>query len=223
MTTMCASAIVLHSGGMDSSICLQLAINRFGKDSVISLGFDYHQRHSSELQAAAEIATLFGVRRTVLQMPVVCGWEESSLLSTTTSFQREGSSVPNSFVPSRNGLFLLMSAPLARRLGASHLYIGVMELEGENSGYPDCSRAYIDAVQTVIRLDNSDPSFSIETPLISMTKKETIALAHSLGILDLLLTTTVTCYAGLKGEGCRQCPACILRNKGLHEFFSYIN
>ncbi len=214
-----ALAIVLHSGGMDSSICLQLAINRFGKDQVISLGFDYHQRHASELQAASEIASIFGVRRKVLQVPSLLGWEDSSLITPTLAIEKN-TSLPNSFVPARNGLFLLMSAPLARQMGAQYLYIGVMELEGANSGYPDCSRAYINAVQTVVRLDNKNPSLFIETPLIDMTKKETMILAHNLGILDVLLEHSVTCYEGLKGEGCTNCPACTLRNNGLREFYT---
>jgi 7-cyano-7-deazaguanine synthase len=211
-------AIVLHSGGMDSSICLYLAVKRFGKDRVLSLGFDYGQRHGAELAAAETIAGLVGVRRRVVKVPDVIGWEDSSLLSKRLSISN-GSGIPNSFVPARNGLFLLMASPLAKQVGAQCLYIGVMELEGANSGYPDCSRAYIDAVQTVIRLDLQDPQFLIETPLIRMTKRDTIQLAHDLKILDLLLEHTVTCYEGLRGDGCKLCPACKLRNEGVREFF----
>ena len=113
----------------------------------------------------------------------------------------------------------MMAAPMARGVGAHALYIGVMEREGANSGYPDCNRPYIDSVQAVIRLDLQDPSFSIQTPLIDMSKAETMALADSLGALDFLLQHTVTCYNGVPLIGCQECPSCRLRNEGIVEFY----
>ena len=130
-----------------------------------------------------------------------------------------GGPIPNSFVASRNGLFLMMASPLARKVGAKHIYIGVMEKEGANSGYPDCSRQYIDLVQAVIRADLQDPEVVVETPLCSLSKAETLAIAHKAAILEFLLRTTVTCYEGTPLLGCTHCPACQLRNEGIVTFY----
>ena len=215
---MTEKALVLHSGGMDSSICLLLARQRFGSDKVLSVGFRYGQRHSTELEAAAEIADHFGIHRIVIDLPVVPGWEKSSLLEHSLPIQMLDD-LPNSFVPGRNGLFLMMAAPLARSLGAHCMYIGVMETEGSFSGYPDCYRSYVDAVENVIRLDLQDPNFSIQTPLVSLTKAQTLEIASSFKALDYLLEHTVTCYNGIRGKGCGTCPACTLRGAGEEEFF----
>jgi 7-cyano-7-deazaguanine synthase len=210
-------ALVLHSGGMDSSICLLLAKQRFGAEKVLSVGFRYGQRHSSELEAAAKIADHFGIHRTVIDLPPIPGWEGSSLLSHSLPIEMIDG-LPNSFVPGRNGLFLMMAAPLAGALGVHILYAGVMEREGSFSGYPDCYRSYIDAVEQVIRLDLRDPTFAVETPLISLTKAETLEVAASFGALEYLLEHTVSCYNGIRGRGCGSCPACILRRAGEEEF-----
>lgn len=211
-------AIVLHSGGMDSSICLLLACKEFGKDHVVSLGFNYAQRHTSEINAARYIASHFGVKRVEIDLPKMPGWECSSLVNTTLSIKQEGA-IPNSFVPARNGLFLLMAAPYAKAADAKTIYVGVMEQEGANSGYPDCSRQYIDLVQAVIRADLQDSAFRIETPLVHMSKAQTLEVAHSLGELEFLLEHTISCYEGISKEGCKICPACLLRNKGISDFF----
>ena len=100
------------------------------------------------------------------------------------------------------------------------MYVGVMEREGAFSGYPDCHRAYIDAVEAVVRLDLRDPTFSIQTPLIELSKAQTLSLASARGALDFLLEHTVTCYEGLSGRGCGVCPACRLRRAGEEEFFA---
>jgi len=211
-------AIVLHSGGMDSSLCLALALERFGKDRVLSVGFCYNQRHSVEIQAAQTIADHLGVQRHLIDILPIPGWEASSLVNTDLPIKQDGK-IPNSFVVGRNGLFLMMAAPLLKAVGAKKAFIGVMELEGSNSGYPDCSRAYIDSVQKVIALDIQDPDFSIETPLISMSKFDTMQLADRLALLDFLLLHTVTCYEGEPLLGCKKCPACLLRNEGVRDFY----
>jgi len=210
-------AIVLHSGGMDSSICLALAKEQFGEKRVLSLGFNYSQRHSEELEAANKIADHFGVSRRVIDLPTLPGWEVSSLLDPSILIEGD---FPNSFVLGRNGLFLMTAAPLVKVTQAKMLFIGVMELEGENSGYPDCSREYIDCVEKVMRCDLQDNTFSIQTPLVHMTKAETMELAKSLGVLDFLIETTITCYHGISHPGCQACPACILRNRGLEQYMN---
>jgi 7-cyano-7-deazaguanine synthase len=212
-------ALVLHSGGMDSSLCLLLAVRKYGSDRVISLGVQYHQRHESELAAAKTIAEYYKVRRELIDIPPLPGWDNSSLITHSLSIQTTSGGPPNSFVVGRNGLFLMMAAPFARSVGAHSIFTGVMEREGANSGYPDCNRHYIDCVQSVIRIDLQDPSFSIQTPLIEMSKAEAMELADSLGELDFLLHHTVTCYNGLSGFGCRKCPSCKLRNEGIDEFY----
>jgi 7-cyano-7-deazaguanine synthase len=211
-------AIVLHSGGMDSSLCLLLAAKQYGNGKVISLGVRYQQRHHSELAAAEEIAAHYGIRREVLDMAPLPGWDSSSLIAHSLPIE-SSAGCPNSVVLGRNGLFLMMVAPMARSVGAHSLFIGVMEREGSNSGYPDCNRSYIDSVQTVIRLDLQDSSFSIQTPLIEMSKAETLELADSLGALEFLLQHTVTCYNGVPLIGCQECPSCRLRNAGIAEFY----
>ena len=212
-------ALVLHSGGMDSSLCLLLARKKFGESAVVSLGFKYGQRHSSELEAARKIARHYGIERVEIEIPHIYGWETSSLVNLKLPITQEGL-LPNSFVPGRNGLFLMMAAPYARSVGAKTLFIGVMEQEGAHSGYPDCSRHYIDLVQSVIRVDIQDESFSIETPLVSMSKSDTLVCADSLGQLEFLLENTITCYEGVPKKGCGECPACKLRNAGLREFLA---
>jgi 7-cyano-7-deazaguanine synthase len=212
------SAVVLHSGGMDSSICLLLACRFFGNTKVVSLGFNYAQRHKSEVDAARFIASHLGVKRVEMDIPKILGWETSSLVNTSLPITQEGA-MPNSFVPGRNGLFLMMAAPYAKSIGANCLHIGVMEQEGANSGYPDCSRQYIDLVQAVIRSDLQDEAFSVVTPLIHMSKAETLAVAASMGKLEFLLEHTISCYQGIPHSGCQTCPACILRSKGLKEFY----
>jgi 7-cyano-7-deazaguanine synthase len=226
-------ALVLHSGGMDSSICLLLACKKYGADQVVSVGFRYAQRHASELEAARYIANTYNVQRVEIEVPVLLGWETSSLVNKQLAITKSDESLvsdverlvtnpsmPNSFVPGRNGLFLMMAAPFAKSIGATCMYLGILEQEGANSGYPDCSRVYVDLVQKVIRADLQDETFDIETPLVSMSKRETLFLAKSLGELSFLLEHTVTCYEGIPKDGCQKCPACILRNKGITEFLS---
>jgi 7-cyano-7-deazaguanine synthase len=106
----------------------------------------------------------------------------------------------------------------AHSLGAHCIYLGVMELEEANSGYRDCSRAYMDLIQEALRMDFADTTFEIRTPLVKMNKKETMELGLKLGVLSYLLENTVTCYEGIEKEGCLKCPACKLRNNGLKIF-----
>jgi 7-cyano-7-deazaguanine synthase len=209
-------AIVLHSGGMDSSICLALAAREYGPSHVLSLGFNYHQRHTVELQAAEKIAADLGIRRKVIQVEPLPGWESSSLVNRQIAVRHEGS-IPNSFVLGRNGLFLMMTTPLIASLNARAVYAGVMEIEGH---YPDCSRKYIELVQSVMRIDLQNPEFVIQTPLISMTKMQTMELANSLNILDYLLEHTISCYEGIARLGCTKCPACRLRNNAIRQFYT---
>ncbi len=211
-------SVVVHSGGMDSSLCLALAVQEFGAGNVLSLSFDYDQRHSEELGRARLISDYFKVDHAELNLTCLGQITESALIGNDKKIEHKSGQAPNTLVPGRNGLMARLAGIHAHSLGAQVIYMGVMELEGANSGYRDCSRAYMDIVQSALRLDFADQKFEIRTPLVSMTKKQTMALGHNLGCLEFLLETTITCYEGIAKEGCQKCPACKLRNEGLKIF-----
>jgi 7-cyano-7-deazaguanine synthase len=211
-------AVVVHSGGMDSSLCLALAVQEFGADSVLSLSFDYDQRHSEELNRAREISEYFKVDHAELNLTCLGQITESALIGNKKTIEHKKGEAPNTLVAGRNGLMARLAGIHAHSLGAHASYLGVMELEAANSGYRDCSRAYMDIIESALRLDFADPSFEIRTPLVAMTKKETMELGHKLGCLEYLLENTITCYEGIPKEGCGKCPACKLRNEGLKIF-----
>lgn len=213
-------AIVIHSGGMDSSICLALAIKEFGNDNVLSLSFDYQQRHRIEQASAAKICQIWSVDHKVIRMDYLSEITTNALLDHNSPIQHEEKSAPNTLVLGRNGLMARLGAIYASHFGAHYIYMGIIEVEGNNSGYRDCSRHYMDLKQTILRIDLDDPLFEIRTPLVKMTKKETMYLAHDLGVLSMLLKETVTCYEGILQQGCGICPACKLRNEGLKQFIN---
>ncbi len=211
-------AVVVHSGGMDSSLCLALAIKEFGPQNVLSVSFSYQQRHSVELERATKICAHFKVDHVVLDLSCLAHITDSALIGKNQQIEHKNGKAPNTLVVGRNGLMARVAAIHAQSLGASCIYMGIMELEQANSGYRDCSRAYMDLIQSALRIDFADPSFEIRLPLVSMNKKETMELGYQLGVLEYLLETTVTCYEGVDKEGCLKCPACKLRNIGLKIF-----
>lgn len=213
-------AVVVHSGGMDSSICLALAIREFSCDEVLSLSFCYGQRHAKELKQAAKICQDFGVGHVVIPLDCLQEITESALTNKAIPIRHPPGSSPNTLVVGRNGLMARLAAIHAAHLGARVIYMGVIEIEEANSGYRDCSRSYMDRMQAILRLDLDDPDFEIRTPLVKMTKCQTLQTARELGILEYLLCETITCYEGTPGWGCRLCPACVLRNEGLIQFLS---
>lgn len=211
-------AVVVHSGGMDSSLCLALAINEFGAENVLSVSFTYNQRHSIELDRATEISKHFNVDHVELDLSCLSKITDSALIGNSQKIEHKKGETPNTLVTGRNGLMARVASIHANSLGAHCIYMGVMELEEANSGYRDCSRAYMDIVQEALRMDFADPTFEIRTPLVKMNKKETMELGFKLGVLEYLLEQTVTCYEGIPKEGCLKCPACKLRNAGLKIF-----
>ncbi|MGE3609115.1 MAG: 7-cyano-7-deazaguanine synthase QueC [Bacteriovoracaceae bacterium] len=211
-------ALVVHSGGMDSSLCLALAIKEFGADQVLSVSFIYGQRHSKEIEKAREISKHFNVDHTELEINCLSQITHSALIGNSEKIEHQEGKAPNTLVVGRNGLMARIAGIHANALGAKCIYMGVMELEEANSGYRDCSRSYMDLIQSALRLDFADPSFEIRTPLVFMTKKETMELGFKLGVLEYLLENTITCYEGIEKEGCLKCPACKLRNQGLKIF-----
>jgi 7-cyano-7-deazaguanine synthase len=211
--------IVVHSGGMDSSLCLAIAVKEFGAEHVLSLSFDYGQRHHNEIPRAKRIATYFKVDHAVLDIKCLNEITENSL-TRDIPVQHTLGETPNSLVVGRNGLMARLAGIHADQLGANCIYLGVMELEGANSGYRDCSRGYMDLIQSALRLDFANEKFEIRTPLVRMTKLETMELGFRLGVLPYLLENTVTCYQGIEHQGCRVCPACKLRNDGVKAFIA---
>src|SRR5690606_26132346 len=175
---------------------LALAVKEFGAENVLSLSFTYNQRHSIELKRASEISKHFNVDHVELDLSCLSQITESALIGNTQKIEHKKGEAPNTLVVGRNGLMARLAAIHANSLGAHCIYMGVMELEAANSGYRDCSREYMDVIQKALRMDFADESFEIRTPLVRMTKKETMELGYKLGVLEYLLETTVTCYEG---------------------------
>lgn len=217
-------AIVILSGGMDSAICLSLAVRNFGAEYVVAITFDYGQRHVSEKQAAIQIARYFEVEHICINLPFFNELTTNALLDHNLPLMQNGNESnkisPNTLVTGRNGLFSRLGAIHAHYRGACHLFIGVLGLEASNSGYRDCSREYFDLMEKVLRIDLGTDQFWIHTPLVHMTKKETLDLAKELNSLKFILENSITCYEGIKEFGCGQCSACQLRNDGIKQFLS---
>lgn len=218
MEKLTKSTVVVHSGGMDSSICLKLAIEEVGAENVLSLSFTYGQRHGVELDAAQKICNDWGVDHTVINIDCLNKITTNALTDHSVKIEHQQNSAPNTLVVGRNGLMARVAAIHADSIGANSIYMGIIEVEEANSGYRDCSRKYMDIVQAALRLDFDNPRFEIKTPIVYMTKKATMNLAYQLGILDYLLENTISCYEGIAKQGCGKCPACKLRNEGINEF-----
>lgn len=206
------SAVVLFSGGQDSTTCLYWALNQ-GYARVHAVGFDYGQRHKIELEQAHKIAAMANVSYTVLPLPTLAAIGDSALIGAGDVSQTDRAGLPSSFVPGRNLLFLTAAAAYAYKLDATVLVGGMCETD--YSGYPDCRRATLDALQQAIVLGMEVP-IEIVTPLMTLNKKETVELAHSLPGCWNALAESHTCYEGVR-PGCGKCPACLLRAKGFAE------
>lgn len=225
------SALVLFSGGQDSTTCLAHALSRY--ERVETVAFDYRQRHSVELDA--RLAVLGAMRR---EFPVwaaklgedhlldlaVLGQVSETSLTRDMAFKMEQGGLPNTFVPGRNLLFLTLAAALAYRRGLEVIVTGVCETD--YSGYPDCRDDTMKAMQLALSL-GMDRRLLIETPLMWIDKADTWALAEQLGgktLVDLIVEHSHTCYLGDRehrhawGWGCGSCPACELRARGYERY-----
>lgn len=223
------TALVLFSGGQDSTVCLAWALARYAR--VETLGFDYGQRHRIELQCRQEV-----LRELRAAFPAwsarlgedhlldlsLLGQISDTALTESRAIEMQANGLPNTFVPGRNLLFLGFAATLAYRRGATVLVGGMCETD--YSGYPDCRDNTLKALQVALSLGLDGP-MTIETPLMWLDKAQTWALARELGgraLEDLVVEHTHTCYLGERGvrhawgHGCGACPACELRRKG-HE------
>ncbi|HLU07682.1 MAG TPA: 7-cyano-7-deazaguanine synthase QueC [Woeseiaceae bacterium] len=207
-------ALVILSGGQDSTTCVWWAIERFGQESVESLTFDYRQLHRHELHAARQVAAHAGIPNVVLPINTFEALGGSALTDPSIEVPRttESDSLPVTFVPGRNLVFLTFAAAYAWRHDIQHLVTGVAQTD--YSGYPDCRRDTIDSLEKTLAL-GLERHFTIHTPLMNLSKKETVLLAKELGAMDAMALTH-TCYNG-SVPPCGECAACILRAKGFAE------
>ena len=221
------AALVLFSGGQDSTTCLAWALQRYAH--VETLGFDYGQRHAIELSVRPKIlealrtlapdwATRLGDDH-VLDLSVL-GQISETALTRDSEITMQADGLPNTFVPGRNLLFFTLAAALAYRRGI-HVLVGGM-CETDYSGYPDCRDETLRVLQSALRL-GMNTSLSLETPLMWLDKAATWQLADQLGgesLIEMIRHETHTCYLGERGQlhdwgyGCGHCPACELRAKG---------
>ena len=208
-------ALVVLSGGQDSTTCLYWAIDRFGTENVETLTFDYGQRHRVELDCAVRVADVAGVPNTVLPIETFAALGGDALTDADVTVQSgvdASTGLPNTFVPGRNLVFLTFAAAFAWRRGIANLVTGVAQTD--YSGYPDCREGTITALQHALRLGMAF-DVTIHTPLMHLSKKETVELARDLGGLPAMAFTH-TCYNGERPP-CGVCPACELRAKGFAE------
>jgi 7-cyano-7-deazaguanine synthase len=226
-------ALVLFSGGQDSTVCLAWALERFM--SVETVGFDYGQRHAVELSVRTRLRARMGALNAdwktrlgedhLVKLDALATISETAL-TRETAFALGDSGLPTTFVPGRNLIFFCFAGALAYRRGARHLVAGMCETD--YLGYPDCRDETIKAMQVALTL-GLDKSVTIHTPLMWVDKADTFAMAEQIGgkaFLDLVIEDSHSCYLGDRsqrhdwGYGCGTCPACQLRAQGFVKFTS---
>ena len=227
------TALVLFSGGQDSTVCLAWALERFSR--VETIGFDYGQRHAIELSVRARLREKMAALNSgwaarlgddhMIKLDALAAISDTAL-TRQTAIEIADSGLPTTFVPGRNLMFFCFAGALAYRRGARHLVAGMCETD--YSGYPDCRDDTIKAMQVALTL-GLDKRVAIHTPLMWIDKAETFALAVEIGgeaFLDLLIEDSHSCYLGDRskrhdwGYGCGTCPACQLRAQGFAKFKS---
>ncbi|TGB03987.1 7-cyano-7-deazaguanine synthase QueC [Halobacillus salinus] len=209
-------AVVVFSGGQDSTTCLFWAMQKFAHVEVVT--FDYDQRHKAEVEVAKEIAEDQQVTHHVLDMSLLNQLAPNALTRDDIEVKDgEDGELPSTFVPGRNLLFLSFATILARQIGAKHVVTGVCETDF--SGYPDCRDVFVKSLNVTLNL-SMDDEFVVHTPLMWLDKAETWGMADELGAFDYVRTKTLTCYNGVRGDGCGECPACHLRKNGLDTYLA---
>lgn len=210
-----SSAVVVFSGGQDSTTCLLWAKKQYEK--VYAVSFDYNQRHKLELACAKEICEKLQVEHTVLDMKLLNQLAPNSLTRPDMDVDESApeTGTPNTFVDGRNMVFLTFVAIYAKQLGVRDIITGVSQ--SDFSGYPDCRDVFIKSLNVTLNLA-MDYEFDIITPLMWIDKEETWKMADELGGFELVRNMTLTCYNGIRGDGCGNCPACKLRKKGLDAY-----
>jgi 7-cyano-7-deazaguanine synthase len=217
-------ALVIFSGGQDSTTCLYWAKNKY-KD-IEAITFNYGQKHSVELEQSQKICDLENIKQTIIDISFLDTIVKSALTSNGDVNELNEKGLPSSFVPNRNQLFITMSHSYAQKIGAGVIITGVCQTD--YSGYPDCREAFIRAIEWSTNL-GSDSDVKIETPLMYLTKAETFKLAEDNKCLPQVIDLSHTCYNGDRehrhewGFGCDDCPACELRKLGYYEYKKGLN
>lgn len=208
-------ALIIYSGGMDSTVCLYLAMKKYKYIETIS--FDYSQKHKIELTRAKKILKLNSIKNTLIKIPKEL-FVGSSLTDNLLKVPKKAlhkNKLPNTYVPGRNILFLSFAVSFAEGRGIKNIFLGVNALD--YSGYPDCRPEFIDAFQKSIDLGTRGigrRGVKIHTPLVLLSKKEIVQLADS---LEVPLDLTHSCYDPQGGKPCGECDSCILRRRGIQE------
>jgi len=215
-------ALVVFSGGQDSTTCLGWAKNRF--DEVETITFDYGQKHRVEIEQARKIAEALHVKNTLLSLDAFSQLNDSALIDGSQDIGAQHSvhtNLPASFVPNRNAIFFTLAHAFAQKQGIEHIIIGVNQTD--YSGYPDCREPFVKALELALNL-GSEATIAFHYPLMHLTKAETFALSNVEGVLDLVIDESHTCYNGVHthkhawGYGCGECPACVLRQQGFEAY-----
>ncbi|MEQ5286840.1 7-cyano-7-deazaguanine synthase QueC [Providencia huaxiensis] len=213
-------AVVVFSGGQDSTTCLIQALQNY--DEVHCVTFDYGQRHRFEIEVAQKLSLSLGATaHKVLDVTLLNELAISSLtrdnIPVPDFTESESSGLPSTFVPGRNILFLTLAAIYAYQVQAEAVITGVCETDF--SGYPDCRDEFVKALNHAVDLGLAK-NIRFETPLMWLNKAQTWALADSYGHLETIRQQTLTCYNGIQGDGCGECAACHLRSRGLAEYLN---
>ncbi|WP_099157470.1 7-cyano-7-deazaguanine synthase QueC [Virgibacillus ndiopensis] len=207
-------AVVVFSGGQDSTTCLFWALKKFNQVEVVT--FDYNQRHKEEIEVAKEIAKDLNVKHHVLDMSLLNQLAPNALTRNDIEVKDgENGNLPSTFVPGRNLLFLSFATILAKQIDAKHIITGVCETDF--SGYPDCRDVFVKSLNVTLNL-SMDDQFVVHTPLMWLDKTDTWELAEELDAFQYIRENTITCYHGIRGDGCGECPSCKLRKKGLETY-----
>ena len=215
-------ALVILSGGQDSTTCLFWAIKEYGRENVTAVGFDYGQRHKLELKCAEDICREADIPYEVIATPVINELSANSLTRDDIDVEEEKpeGTPPNTFVEGRNLLFISYAAIYAKTHGITDLVTGVCETDF--SGYPDCRDVFVKSLNVTLNLA-MDYGFVIHTPLMWLTKAQKWWMADELGEMHIVYNKTLTCYNGKMGEGCGHCPACYLRKRGYEQYMEMKN
>jgi 7-cyano-7-deazaguanine synthase len=209
-------ALVVFSGGQDSTTCLFWSLKEF--DEVQTVSFHYGQRHQLEIDCAVKIAQEVSVKHHILDLGLLNQLAPNALTRDDITIDvGSNGSLPSTFVDGRNLLFLSFASILAKQLGYHNIVTGVCQTDF--SGYPDCRDVFIKSLNVTLNLA-MDNNFVIHTPLMWLDKKQTWALADELGYFEFIRTKTLTCYNGIIGDGCGTCPACELRKNGLNLYLT---
>lgn len=221
-----SSALIVFSGGQDSTTCLGWAKNRF--EEVETLTFDYGQKHRVEIYQAKKIAEALGVNNAVLNINAFSQLNDSALIDGSldiSSPHRNRPNMPASFVPNRNAIFFTLAHAYAQKLGINNVIVGINQTD--YSGYPDCRQNFIEALELSLNL-GSDSDIKFHYPLMHLTKGETFKMSEEEGVLDMVIDESHTCYNGNHntkhswGYGCAECPACILRAQGWEDYKAHL-